>query len=74
MLRSCEWNSRYVVSRHWSSVEVLVIVGLAAMLSREYQNNQFMRQWVRRILACGFLFEWLFCDGGGWDAGWYRVG
>ena len=27
--------------------EVLVIVGLAAMLSREYQNNQFMRQWVQ---------------------------
>ena len=26
--------------------EVLVIVGLAAMLSEEYQNNQFMRQWV----------------------------
>ena len=27
--------------------EVLVIVGLAAMLSEEYQNNQFMRQWVK---------------------------
>ena len=27
--------------------EIVVIVGLAAMLSEEYQNNQFMRQWVK---------------------------
>ena len=27
--------------------EVVVIVGLAAMLSSEYQNNQYMRQWVQ---------------------------
>jgi hypothetical protein len=28
-------------------VEIVVIVGLAAMLSEEYQNNQYMRQWVQ---------------------------
>src|SRR2546425_12194662 len=41
--------------------EVLVIVGLAAMLSEEYQNNQFMRQWVQtNFWPAGFLLNGYF--------------
>lgn len=27
--------------------EIVIIIGLAAMLSEEYQKNQYMRQWVQ---------------------------
>lgn len=41
--------------------EVVIIVGLAAMLSEEYQNNQFMRQWVQtNFWPAGFLLNGYF--------------
>jgi len=55
MSRSCDWSRRYVDSGPWLLV-IVIIVGLAAMLSEEYQNNQFMRSGSRRIFALRISF------------------
>jgi len=56
MSRSCDWSRRYVDSGPWLLVKFVIIVGLAAMLSEEYQNNQFMRSGSRRIFGLRISF------------------